>query len=81
MGRRLQNVLAHLPMMCEYAAGMLTCDGLGGAALAGRDHDEHFHDIVVDPDDTSASPSPLTRNMGNILAAAALHNEDILIAD
>lgn len=25
-----------------------SCNGFGGTALAGRDHDEHFHDTIVD---------------------------------
>jgi hypothetical protein len=42
---------------------LLTRDRSGGAALAGIDHDEQLHDVIVD------------------LAAATLHNEDILVAD
>ena len=57
---------------------MLTSDGLGRAALAGGDHDEQFHDIVVD---SEQSVSPLARNSGILLAAAALHDEDILVTD
>lgn len=66
-------------MFCYRAPqAKLTSDGLGRAALAGGDHDEQFHDIVVD---SEQSVSPLARNAGILLAAAALHNEDILITD
>ena len=71
------------PLACcsEYvhaSGAKLTSDGLGRTALAGRNHDEHLHDIVVDPEQ---SVSPLARNAGILLAAAALHDEDILITD
>lgn len=62
----------------HHSEAKLTSDGLGRTALAGRNHDEHLHDIVIDPEQ---SVSPLARNSGILLAAAALHDEDILITD
>lgn len=77
-GRRLNMLLAYHPERAQMEAVELTSDGLRGTAFAGVDHNEHFHDIVVDP---ATSVSPLARNAGVLLAAAALHDEDILITD
>lgn len=35
--------------MLGESSGGLTGDGSGGTAFASRDHDEEFHDAVVDP--------------------------------
>ena len=81
MGSRARRLAVTLARHSEFvwtASVGLTSDGLGRAALAGGDHDEHLHDIVVDPE---PSVSPLARNAGILLAAAALHDEDILITD
>lgn len=63
MGRRLARMLARHPARDQRQASSLTRDGLGGSALAGIDHDEHFHDIVIDPDQ---SVSPVARNAGDL---------------
>lgn len=56
----------------------LTSDQSRGAAFAGRDHDKQLHDIVVDP---AQSAKPLVLRRIGILAAPALHDENIFVAD
>jgi hypothetical protein len=77
-GTTAGEMLAGCTMYSHSAAAKLTSDGFGRAALAGGDHDEHFHDIVID---SEQSVSPLARNAGILLAAAALHDEDVLVTD
>jgi hypothetical protein len=59
-----------------------TCDGASGTTFAGGDHDEHFHDIIIDP--AQLDSVRRVRRAGEesfILAAPALDDEDILVAN
>lgn len=59
-----------------------TSDGLGRAAFAGRDHDQQLHDIVIDPAVVLVGRRVVGQGGGgDALGAAALDNEDILVAD
>jgi hypothetical protein len=61
--------------------GVATGDGLCRAAFACRNHDEQFHDIVVDSTlSGQCNPSRRSGYSKTVLLAAALHDENILIA-